>query len=42
MNIARARKDGHPAIEWLKKLADVIGEKADISVLDEWQNWKKA
>ncbi|HUU45906.1 MAG TPA: tetratricopeptide repeat protein [Acidobacteriota bacterium] len=41
-NIDRARQDGHPDIEWLEKLADVINEKADISVLDEWDKWKSA
>jgi tetratricopeptide (TPR) repeat protein len=41
-NVAQARKDNHPDIEWLEKLAAVINEKADISVLDEWDAWKDA
>lgn len=39
-NIERARVDGHPDIEWLPKLADVITEKADITTLDEWDKWR--
>ena len=27
---------GHPDIDWLRKLADVINDKADISTLDGW------
>lgn len=38
----RAGQDGHPDAERLEKLADVINEKADISVLDDWEEWQKA
>jgi len=41
-NIAQARKDGHPDVIWLEKLAAVISEGADIRVLDTWPRWKKA
>jgi tetratricopeptide (TPR) repeat protein len=40
-NIERARQDGHPDVEWLEKLAQVINGKADISVLDEWDKWRE-
>jgi tetratricopeptide (TPR) repeat protein len=39
-NIAQARKDNHPDIEWLEKLAAVINEEVNISILDEWDRWK--
>jgi Tfp pilus assembly protein PilF len=42
LNIARARKDGHPDVVWLKKLAAVISDGADIKTLDAWPRWKKA
>lgn len=42
LNIERARRDRHPDIEWIEKLAGVINEKADISILDGWSDWKKA
>ena len=41
-NIEQARKDKHPDIEWVEKLAAVINEEEDISVLDEWDAWKEA
>jgi len=41
-NIDQAEKDGHPDALWLKKLAAVISEGADIKTLDSWQDWKKA
>ncbi len=40
-NIARAREDEHPDIEWLEKLAAVITENADIAILDEWPAWQE-
>lgn len=42
LNVERARKDEHPDIAWIEKLADVINDKADISVLDGWSVWEKA
>ncbi len=41
-NVAQARKDNHPDIEWLEKLAAVINEEENISILDEWDSWKDA
>jgi protein O-mannosyl-transferase len=41
-NIAQARKHGHPDAVWLKKLAAVISDGADIKTLDAWPRWKKA
>lgn len=41
-NVARAREDGHPYADWLEKLASVISDGADISILDEWLEWRKA
>jgi hypothetical protein len=41
-NIERARQDGHPDVEWLEKLAKVIAEGADISILDGWEKWRDA
>lgn len=41
-NIARAREDGHPDVEWLEKLAAVITEDADIAILDKWPAWREA
>jgi protein O-mannosyl-transferase len=41
-NIAQARKDGHPDVAWLEKLAAVISEGADIKTLDAWPKWEKA
>ena len=41
-NIEQARKDKHPDIQWVEKLAAVINEEEDISVLDEWDAWKEA
>lgn len=38
----RVGQYGHPDAERLEKLADVINEKADISVLDDWEEWQKA
>jgi Tfp pilus assembly protein PilF len=40
-NVERARQDGHPDVEWLEKVAQVINEKADISILDEWDKWRE-
>ena len=40
-NIVQARKDGHPDVGWLEKLAAVISEGADIGTLDAWPQWKK-
>ncbi len=41
-NIARARQDGHGNIALLEDLADVIAEDADISILDQHQDWLAA
>jgi len=41
-NIERARLDGHPDVEWLRKLADVISGGADIETLDAWDKWREA
>nr|MDQ2629815.1 tetratricopeptide repeat protein [Actinomycetota bacterium] len=37
--IARARQDGHREIEWLPLLSDVITDRADVDVLDQWSAW---
>ena len=41
-NIARAREDGHPDVEWLEKLEAVTADEADVKTLDEWAAWKDA
>lgn len=41
-NVSQARKENHPDIEWLEKLAAVINEKENINILDEWDKWKAA
>lgn len=41
-NIAQAEKDGHPDIEWLRKLAAVITDGADIAILNHWPAWQQA
>ena len=41
-NVARAREEGHPDIDWLERLAAVIADEADIATLSDWQAWKKA
>ena len=42
MNVARAREDGHPDIQWIEVLADVITKDADIKKLDTWRSWREA
>jgi len=42
LNIAQARKDGHPDAIWLEKLAAVISDGADIKTLEAWPRWKQA
>jgi hypothetical protein len=37
-NIERAKKDGHPNIDRLEKLAKVISEDAPIDILEEKGN----
>ena len=39
-NIAKARQNGHPDTPWLEKLALVINDEANLTVLDEWPAWK--
>jgi len=39
-NIKQAIKAGHSNAEWLPKLADVISEKAEPAILDEWPAWR--
>lgn len=41
-NIVKARQSGHPDSTWLEKLASVITDEANISVLDDWAAWKSA
>ena len=41
-NVERARADGHPHAGWLGKLASVISDGADISILDAWPEWREA
>ena len=41
-NVARARQAGHPDSPWLEKLAQVISDEANISILDDWPLWKSA
>ena len=36
------RKDGHPDLAWLEKLAQVLIGKADPSVLDGWEKWSES
>ena len=40
-NIKRAALDGHEDAEWLQRLADVITEKQDIKILNEWPKWRE-
>lgn len=40
--IEKARQDGHPDIALLSDLADVINEKQEPSILEEYEVWKKA
>ena len=42
LNIAQARRDGHPDAIWLEKLASVTSAGADITTLDAWPRWNKA
>ena len=39
-NIEQVTKSGHPDAEWLPKLASVIKEEADISILGDWPAWQ--
>ncbi|MCH7843169.1 MAG: tetratricopeptide repeat protein [Chloroflexi bacterium] len=41
-NIVQARKDGHPDVSWLEKLAAVISDGADIETLGDWPDWQNA
>jgi Tfp pilus assembly protein PilF len=41
-NVTQAKKGGHPDADWLQKLADVVTDKADISVLKEWPTWENS
>jgi Tfp pilus assembly protein PilF len=41
-NIVKARQSGHPDSTWLEKLATVITDEANISILDDWAAWKSA
>lgn len=41
-NIQRAVQAGHPDVEWLPKLADVINEKAEPTILADWPSWGNA
>ena len=40
-NVQRALRDKHPAKSWLKKLAAVITEGADIASLNHWKEWER-
>ena len=41
-NVERARQDGHPDADWLEKLAAVIADGADVTILDAWPAWQAA
>lgn len=41
-NVERAIDNGHPAKNWLGKLATVIANDAKITSLNEWKAWKDA
>lgn len=41
-NIERAQIDNHPNILLLKALADVITKDVDVSILDEFEEWREA
>ncbi len=41
-NIERARLDGHPEVDWLRKLASVINDDAKSEVLNGWSAWENA
>jgi Tfp pilus assembly protein PilF/DNA-binding transcriptional regulator/RsmH inhibitor MraZ len=41
-NIVQARKDRHPDVMWLEKLAAVITEGSEIGKLNTWTRWLKA
>jgi hypothetical protein len=34
--------DGHPEVDWLRKLASVINDEAKPEVLNGWSSWKNA
>ena len=42
INVERVRQDGHPDIDWIEILADVITKGEDIKKLDIWPAWKEA
>lgn len=42
LNIARARDERHPYVDWLEKVAAVIADEADIQTLEKWKRWKEA
>jgi hypothetical protein len=41
-HVERAEQDGHPAGAWLRQLAAVISDGADIGSLDDWDEWRAA
>ncbi len=40
--IASAERRGHPAADWLGKLADVCDGEAEPESLEEWNDWREA
>ncbi len=38
-NVQRAQEDKHPESQWLEKLAKVIGDEAEVEVLNNWSAW---
>ncbi len=37
--VSRAREQGHPDIEWIQRLSEVISEQTSEDVLDDWSRW---
>ena len=41
-NVARSKEDGHPDASWIGKLAAVINEESDATILNDWPTWQNA
>ena len=41
-NAEIAKKENHPDADWILKLAEVIRDREDISILDDWPAWQEA
>ena len=41
-NAKIAKEENHPEAEWILKLTEVIRDREDISILDDWPAWQEA